>query len=444
MEIPKYIWPEQDGKALKVDGKIIKFPLPFPNDPLPSDRCIRFVFSDPNYDPRSESWQGEGYTWTKVNSPWYNVWDWSVVAGGSFRFYNKFNDSDNLVYIIDSDVSGGFASYVYYTFTDCTSLQDHTLNGTQSIGQPAGMYQGCAGLTKIPNFPDGFKLTQPVYGSTHTSGSQIGYMILGVSNSIFKNCANTESGFEDFLKLLHTSGVPDDHHEMVESCYDLFVGCGVNSPSAQAELRRISTCYTGLRYEVNIQGKTYQASKIGNYLFVPSFQGETSAGSSKWYNDDGPYEIGSRFGGKYYNNTAVQWLIDNPIDGWSIPTLAQLQEMTGGGAYGSLYNPEGFASDEIDWNDGGSPVTPRSPLNYFRTNILPVGRYYPYPIGSGSGWKDTGFYYPFPILDGTTIKMLYFHCDRLGEGSDHGDIRFGLEVYSSGDWLPVCLIKPFS
>ena len=172
-------------KILTFNGKTISGPsgtgmiiLDIPELPEPEAMTLRFQFSDKSYDPTGVTSKG---TWTKVQHPFSNIWDWTYnEATWREAFYNKFTSPDNIVDIIDAGDTSGVtslyrtfsggadSSYVHYIRSFClfdtsnvTNMKETFVNcimesvpeyDTSNVTNMVSMFQGCENLKRLPLF----------------------------------------------------------------------------------------------------------------------------------------------------------------------------------------------------------------------------------------------------------------------------------------------------
>ena len=112
---------------------------------------LRFKFSKTDYDP-TVAGVGSSGTWKKLNTKFYNVWDWTT-SGTTFAnvFEGAFYDSDNIVSVI----AAGDTSTITSTrsmFDSCTSLTSVCLFDTSAVTSTRSMFFQCTSLTSVPLF----------------------------------------------------------------------------------------------------------------------------------------------------------------------------------------------------------------------------------------------------------------------------------------------------
>lgn len=136
---------------------------------LPLPRAIRFRFSDTIFDPNTITRMAHVHTWTKVPGISTNDWEYYQKNDASFHnaFYEKFTDPNNLVTIIDSDLTG--VTDISGIFYGCTSLQNSDLKNTGSVTNMMDAFYECSGIASISNLLDTSEvtnMTRAFYGCT--------------------------------------------------------------------------------------------------------------------------------------------------------------------------------------------------------------------------------------------------------------------------------------
>lgn len=173
------------GEALKYFG------LPLPG-------AIRFRFSDSSFDPNTITGMAHDHTWTQVPGITTNEWEYYQKTDKSFHnaFYNKFKDANNLVTIIDSDLTG--VTDLSGIFYGCTSLKNSDLKNTGSVTNMQDAFYGCSGISSISTLLNTSKVTnmqRAFYGCTSITSIPTTLNTSKVTNmgSIFSGCTSLVS-----------------------------------------------------------------------------------------------------------------------------------------------------------------------------------------------------------------------------------------------------------
>lgn len=226
---------------------------------------LRFEFGRPYYNPQTAG-VGSSGTWTKVNSPNLNVWDWTKT-GTSFKeaFKNAFKDPANPVALIAAGDTSAITnmSYMFYNCTSlkslvlfntaavanmsvafggCTSLKNVPLFDTSSNRTMAWMFDGCTSLEELPAF-NTWQVTA-INSMCHGCTSLKGIPLIDTSavtnaNYAFQDCRKVEQGSLDLYQSLSTKPTPVTQHG------DVFLNCGIDTPTGAAELAQIPASWGG-------------------------------------------------------------------------------------------------------------------------------------------------------------------------------------------------------
>jgi uncharacterized protein (TIGR02145 family) len=165
---------------------------------LPLPRAIRFRFSDSTFDPNTITGMAHVHTWTKVPGISTNDWEYYQKNDASFHnaFYEKFTDANNLVTIIDSDLTS--VTDISGIFYGCTSLQNSDLKNTGSVTNMMDAFYGCSGIASISNLLDTSEvtnMTRAFYGCTSITSIPTTLNTSKVTNmfAIFGDCTSLTS-----------------------------------------------------------------------------------------------------------------------------------------------------------------------------------------------------------------------------------------------------------
>lgn len=119
------------------------------------DMTLRFEFSKKDYNPETAG-VGSAGTWTKVDSPTLNVWDWTNdETDWSNAFKDAFIDPNNEVRVIsagDTSTLTTLTSFFSATGDNRTYLKSICLFDTSNVTQMNGMFQYNILLKTIPAF----------------------------------------------------------------------------------------------------------------------------------------------------------------------------------------------------------------------------------------------------------------------------------------------------
>lgn len=145
-------WATTNGTVWSFNGSIVTSLVDSENPQGIPPSTIRLKFSDPTYNPTTQSFDSN-LVWTQVSSS-PNVWDaWYGPRSSEFKvswqsfFFNKFNDHTNTVEVVGANFSG--IHNVSQLFSRCSSLL-HVGNidfGDAIITQ--GMFEYCTNLRTV-------------------------------------------------------------------------------------------------------------------------------------------------------------------------------------------------------------------------------------------------------------------------------------------------------
>ena len=369
---------------------------------LPLPGAIRFRFSDTSFDPNTITGMAHDHTWTKVPGISTNEWEYYQKNDKNFHdaFYNKFTDSNNLVTIIDSDLTG--VTDISGIFYGCTSLTNSdlkntgsvtnmslafykcsritsisTLLDTHNVTNMSQAFDGCSGITSIPATLNTSKVTN-MYGIFNgcTSLNAIPDTISLDSaikiGSIFSGCSNVSSGILAF----YNRAIAKNNKPAFEIMGDTYTystgalsGTGSNSTAGSNEAKQTSYDYTRaslIDYATPHDGIVRKLrSKI--VMITPLRKTWTGlrilgAGQSSvdfnemcavWYNNATDTATQERYG-LFYNWTAIKYLIDHPsvISGWHVPSMEEYATMINefGGQTGLGWEYIRYMQDTIPGN----------------------------------------------------------------------------------------------
>ena len=352
------------GEALKYFG------LPLPG-------AIRFRFSDASFDPNTITGMAHDHTWTKVPGISTNEWEYYQKHDKSFHnaFYNKFKDENNLVTIIDSDLTG--VTDLSGIFYGCTSLTNSDLKNTGSVTNMSLAFYNCSRITSISTLLDTSKVTNmqgTFYGCTSlvsipstfdtskatnlaaafsgcTSLTAIPTTISVASatdiGSIFSGCTNVSSGILAFYNRAIAKNKKPKFEIMGEEYIyssNALYHTGDNTTEGSNEAKQTSYDYTGASLTGYSTPHSGNVRKLRSKIVMTTplritwsglrilGAGEHSSDSTemcaRWYKNATDSTTQNRYG-LFYNWTAIKYLIDHPsvISGWHVPTMAEYNTM---------------------------------------------------------------------------------------------------------------------
>lgn len=209
-------WATTNGTVWSFNGSIVTSLVDSENPQGIPPSTIRLKFSDPNYNPTTQSFDSH-LVWTQVSaSP--NVWDaWYGPVSSGFSvswqalFFNKFNDHTNTVEIVGANFSGIYS--VSQLFARCSSLL-HVGNidfGDAIITQ--GMFDRCTNLKTVGDI---VILGSPIYDQGGHATFQV----------------NVYEMFVSCNKLTTVGDIRIDHASSMEA---MFSGC--------SSLKTVGTVY---------------------------------------------------------------------------------------------------------------------------------------------------------------------------------------------------------
>lgn len=118
-------WATTNGTVWSFNGSIVTSLVDSENPQGIPPSTIRLKFSDPTYNPTTQSFDSN-LVWTQVSSS-PNIWDaWFGPRSSEFKvswagfFYNKFNDHTNIVEVVGANFRG--IHNVSQLFEKCSSL----------------------------------------------------------------------------------------------------------------------------------------------------------------------------------------------------------------------------------------------------------------------------------------------------------------------------------
>lgn len=202
-------WATTNGTVWSYNGTIVTSLVDSENPQGIPPSTIRLKFSDPNYNPTTQSFDSN-LVWTQVSaSP--NVWDaWYGPTSPSYQtswaafFYNKFNDHTNTVEVVGANFSGIFN--VSQLFARCSSLLSvgNIDFGDAIVAQ--GMFDYCSNLRTVGDI---VILGSPIYDQGGHATFQV----------------NIYQMFEYCDKLTTVGNIRIDHASSLEAmfyrCYSL-------------------------------------------------------------------------------------------------------------------------------------------------------------------------------------------------------------------------------
>lgn len=181
-----------------------------------ADKTLRFEFSKKDYNPETAGIGADG-TWTKVNSPTLNVWDWTKNdTDWSYCFSDAFRDEDNLVSLIAAgDTSSITNMYGFLQYS--SSLISVALFNTSSVTNMQQMFSNCTSLTSVPLLD--------------TSAAKD-------ISEMFEECEAVEGGALALYQQASAQSPQPEH-------YNTFTNCGKNTATGAAELAQIPESWGG-------------------------------------------------------------------------------------------------------------------------------------------------------------------------------------------------------
>ena len=339
--------------------------------------AIRFRFSDTSFDPNTITGMAHDHTWTKVPGISTNEWEYYQKTDKSFynAFYNKFTDSNNLVTIIDSDLTGvtdisgifygctsltnsdlkntGSVTNMSLAFYNCSGISSiSTLLDTQNVSNMSYAFDGCTGITSIPSTFDTSKATNLEYAFADCTSLNAIPTTISIDSAtnikgIFRGCSNVSSGILEF----YNRAIAKNNKPAFEIMGDTYTystgalsGTGSNSTDGSNEAKQTSYDYTTASltgYATPHDGivrklrskivmitplrKTWTGLRILEANQHPSDFTEMCA---RWYKNATDTATQERYG-LFYNWSAIKYLIDNPsvISGWHVPTMEEYNTM---------------------------------------------------------------------------------------------------------------------
>lgn len=178
---------------------------------------LRFEFSKKDYNPETAG-IGSAGTWTKVDSPTLNVWDWTNTNNVWTNVFQKaFDSSDNLVKVIAAGDTST-VTHLVSTFAGCTSLVELCLFDMTGTREISSFVRNCSNLRKIPPY----KTTQ-----------------IKLAYQAFYGCVAVETGALDMYTTMSTQSTPPS------STPGCFTNCGSNTVTGAAELAQIPQSWGG-------------------------------------------------------------------------------------------------------------------------------------------------------------------------------------------------------
>ena len=177
-----------------------------------ADSTLRFLFGDPDYDP-TVAGVGSSGTWTKKNTKFTNVWDWTNTnTDWHAAFKGAFPDTDNPVKVIAAgdtssvidfvDMFGGLrnnqhpssGSYALYTRNNIVFCVPFDISGCASSDDPAksisNLFFGSSLKEYVQfTFPeDWYQHCQAVFADTEIEEIGDVYLQGRLVNGIFSHC----------------------------------------------------------------------------------------------------------------------------------------------------------------------------------------------------------------------------------------------------------------
>ena len=225
---------EQSNREMKDMEEMFLVNLPI------AANTLRFEFSKMDYNP-TVAGVGTSGTWKKVSAKFNNVWDWTK-SGTSFSnaFENAFNDSDNLVSLIDAGDTSTITS-MYRMFYGCTSVIRISLFNTTNVTTMTHAFNSCS-LTDIPLF-DTSSVTHMSYAFNFCY--KLRNIPLFDTSSVtnmscaFNHCYNVNGGALALYQQASAQTTPPSNYT------DCFKYCGKNTETGAAELAHIPASWGG-------------------------------------------------------------------------------------------------------------------------------------------------------------------------------------------------------
>lgn len=218
-----------------------------------ADSTLRFSFGDLSYDP-TVAGVGSSGTWTKKNTKFTNVWDWTntneswatAFGGGGTGIPGAFADYENnpvkviaagdtstvtdfsrffqncyaITEVCPIDTSNATTVYVMFSWChNCTKFPDMDFSNATDI---RGVYQRCYGMVSAPNI---------IFPTDHTYSLQ--WFFLGCKNLEtvplynLEKCTSMSAMFQavDSNSPMLLKSVPDFNTSNVTNMSNMFADC---------------------------------------------------------------------------------------------------------------------------------------------------------------------------------------------------------------------------
>lgn len=209
-----------------------------------ADNTLRFSFGKLDYDP-TEHWNGRAGTWTKKNTKFTNVWDWTRNdPDWSFSFNEAFNNDNNLVKIIGAGDTSSVTN-LSQMFRVCASITELCLFDTSNVSS-FYIFISRAKISKIPSYD-----TKNVTNFNYAFFSLKNLKTIPLLNTekaktvsyMFSDCFNVESGALAIYTQLSTQTNPPSIH------LETFTNCGKGTEEGRAALAQIPVSWGGTMEE---------------------------------------------------------------------------------------------------------------------------------------------------------------------------------------------------